>query len=363
MPMHRALGGGRGLQSKSWRWCPLNKMDTCSNDGAPRLAEPTSVAGGMAVESEAARHFDAVDTYFFQQADEAGGFGGDERYDESFHGRDKRLLLSYRSLVGVSVASSALAIAACVALFRSNAPLAAPMVAAARVTAPVPQPSVPSPPPATNPAAVPAPPVAATSSAVAGGPAPQDPAGAAVPPAALAVAGVAAAVAIHDPVAPAPVEKPKLAKAANAPLARDESAEGGGPKGAEATGTDSPVATSSPVRGTDARERCRQSIRTKRAREIAAACAAAFAEDATDADAAVAVARVEFDRGRFAQASTWSKKAIAVNPNSAEAYVFAGGAEQNQGHGKAAKEAYLRYLRLAPSGRYAAEIRTIVSSL
>lgn len=133
---------------------------------------------------------------------------------------------------------------------------------------------------------------------------------------------------------------------------------------AKSEGSALPAATAQPAAGAaDARERCRQSVRDKRAKEIVTACSAAFAEDATDAEAAVAVARVEFDRGRFAQAYTWSKKAITINPETADAYVFAGAAEQNQGHGKAAKEAYLQYLKLAPTGRYAADVRSIVGSL
>jgi tetratricopeptide (TPR) repeat protein len=126
---------------------------------------------------------------------------------------------------------------------------------------------------------------------------------------------------------------------------------------------EAPAAQAAAPTENETRARCRQSIRDRKAKDIVATCSAAFEQDATDADAAVAVAKVEFDRGRFTQAYNWSKKAIAVNPATADAYVYAGGAEQNQGHGKAAKEAYLQYLRLAPSGRYAAELRTIVNSL
>ena len=113
----------------------------------------------------------------------------------------------------------------------------------------------------------------------------------------------------------------------------------------------------------DVGARCKQSIRKRRSKQILSLCPAAFAEDGSDASVAVALAKAELDRGRYVQASAWSKKAIAINPNSAEAYVFAGGAEQNQGHHKAARQAYLQYLRLAPSGRYAAELRSILGSL
>jgi tetratricopeptide (TPR) repeat protein len=122
-------------------------------------------------------------------------------------------------------------------------------------------------------------------------------------------------------------------------------------------------AVPAPVHAGQASEQCRRAVSNKHAKEITATCTAAFAEDATDAEAAVALARLEFDRGRFPQAYVWSKKAIAVDPDVADAYAFAGAAEQNQGHGKAAKEAYMRYLQLAPSGRYAADIRSIVGSL
>ena len=111
------------------------------------------------------------------------------------------------------------------------------------------------------------------------------------------------------------------------------------------------------------RDRCRKAISRRRNKEILAACAQAFAADSSAAEAAVAIARIEFDRGRSAQALAWGKKAIAADPNTADAYVFVGGAEQSIGHDKAAKEAYMRYLELAPHGRYASDLRVIVGSL
>ena len=90
---------------------------------------------------------------------------------------------------------------------------------------------------------------------------------------------------------------------------------------------------------------------------------AAFTADPGVAEIAVVLAKIEFDRGRSAQALAWSKKAIAADPDAADAYVFLGGAEQNAGHGKAAKLAYQHYLHLAPAGRYAADLRAIVNSL
>jgi Tfp pilus assembly protein PilF len=110
-------------------------------------------------------------------------------------------------------------------------------------------------------------------------------------------------------------------------------------------------------------ERCKKAIRAKHNKEILSACADAFSADPSAADVAVELAKIEFDRGRTVPALAWAKKAIAADPNAAEAYVFIGGAEQSAGHGKAAKEAYRRYLQLAPSGHYAADLRAIVGSL
>ena len=101
----------------------------------------------------------------------------------------------------------------------------------------------------------------------------------------------------------------------------------------------------------------------KRNRDILAECPAAFTADPSATDIALVLAKIEFDRGRSAQVFAWSKKAIAANPDAADAYVFLGGAEQNAGHAKAAKLAYLRYLHLAPTGRYATDLRSIVNSL
>jgi tetratricopeptide (TPR) repeat protein len=75
------------------------------------------------------------------------------------------------------------------------------------------------------------------------------------------------------------------------------------------------------------------------------------------------LARVELDRGRAAEARSWAKKALYVNPDLADAYVVLGGAEQESENPDAAKAAYKKYLELAPKGRHARELRTILDSL
>jgi Flp pilus assembly protein TadD len=133
---------------------------------------------------------------------------------------------------------------------------------------------------------------------------------------------------------------------------------------AEAPTAEKPVPAAAPVAtgAADARARCKEIASSRRQKDLVSVCSDAFAADPT-ADVAVILAKAEFDKGRSAQALAWSQKALAADPNAAEAYVFLGGAEQNAGHNKAAKEAYKHYLQLAPSGRYASDLRVIVGSL
>jgi tetratricopeptide (TPR) repeat protein len=113
----------------------------------------------------------------------------------------------------------------------------------------------------------------------------------------------------------------------------------------------------------DAQRACRKAIADKQRNRILITCEAALAANPRAVEFAVALAKTEFDRGRIAQALDWSKKAIAVDPDVADPYVFIGEAEQNAGHKRAAKDAYMHYLRLAPSGRYAADLRAVLRSL
>lgn len=364
-------------------------MDSSPNEvtSTPGSDDAKAPPVRLAFDADAKKHFDAFEALFFQQGEEADLPGAYDPYDDG-EPRIKRWL-PYRTLMGISIASTTIAVIACVALWRNNAPAPLTAVTPTHVAAPAPvavAPAAPAPaapalaveePAPTDPTAAPAPnaaapaaPVAAAAPAVAA-PTPSEPVAAAAPAVPAPAPSAPAPSAAPEPVA-APAPAPSAAIAAKAaepppaPVAEQPApavAQVAPPRAApEKTKAEAPVAAAAPTEN-EARARCRQSIRDRKAKDIVAVCSAAFEQDATDADAAVAVAKVEFDRGRFTQAYNWSKKAIAVNPAAADAYVYAGGAEQNQGHGKAAKEAYLQYLRLAPSGRYAAELRTIVNSL
>jgi len=108
---------------------------------------------------------------------------------------------------------------------------------------------------------------------------------------------------------------------------------------------------------------CKKAFDQRRGKEILSTCADAFASDPRAVDAAVMIAKTEFDRGRLVQALDWAKKAIAIDAERADAYVFLGGAEQAAGRGAAAKAAYKRYLQLSPQGRYAADLRAVLTTL
>ena len=116
-------------------------------------------------------------------------------------------------------------------------------------------------------------------------------------------------------------------------------------------------------RDDDAFDTCRKAFDQHRAKDVLATCPQAM--DATPQSAALAVmlARTEFERGRARQALDWAKKAVALDAERADAYVYLGGAEQAAGRSAAARAAYKRYLQLAPQGRHAADLRAVLANL
>jgi hypothetical protein len=277
-------------------------------------------------------HFDTFETKFFEQGDNSSEIAVEvEHFDDLDGGpRAKRRPPARQLTLAIAIGGASLAVLGCVALLRgghrSNKPTGETVAQAQLAPAEpaMPPPSVPT---QAAPSVAPAPteqPVVAA------------PAAPAAPSAPVAAAPVPSAT---EPVAAVPSEPAPAPAAAPAPEVP------------QAKASDS------------FRDDCEKAIKAKHTKEILSACAEAFAADPSAAALAVAVARVEYDRGHSAQALAWSKKAIAADPDVADAYVFIGGAEQTAGHGKAAKEAYRRYLQLAPGGRYAADLRAIVGRL
>jgi len=113
----------------------------------------------------------------------------------------------------------------------------------------------------------------------------------------------------------------------------------------------------------DALETCRKAFDQHRAKDVLATCPQAIDATPQSAELAVMLARTEFERGRARPALDWAKKAVALDADRAEAYVYLGGAEQAAGRSAAAKAAYRRYLQLAPQGRHAADLRAVLANL
>jgi tetratricopeptide (TPR) repeat protein len=147
-----------------------------------------------------------------------------------------------------------------------------------------------------------------------------------------------------------PVPSPPLAAAgAVASLPSDEARE----EDTRPGHPDAPTAT----------DTCRIAFAQHRPSEVIERCAQAFSKNPDSADIAAMLAKTEFDRGHSRQALDWAKKAVTIDENHADAYVYLGGAEQAAGHPSAARAAYKRYLQLAPRGRYAADLRAVLRSL
>jgi CheY-like chemotaxis protein/cytochrome c-type biogenesis protein CcmH/NrfG len=110
-------------------------------------------------------------------------------------------------------------------------------------------------------------------------------------------------------------------------------------------------------------ENCRGAFTRNRMREAFTACTAAATANPRSAEALTLLAHTELNRGHLSRAAELASKALLVDPNVADAYVIIGGVHQDSGQNAEAKAAYRRYLQLAPHGRYADDLRSIVNSL
>ncbi len=192
----------------------------------------------------------------------------------------------------------------------------------------------------------------------------------AAPPAATAtvapvptpVAAPAAAPA-HAAAAPAPAPAPAAAIPAPTPAPAPVAA-APAPTPAPAPAP-APAAAASPVDTDQERLACRKAYNNGRGKykDVVAACEKALEVNPKAADAMVMLANVELDRGRHKEALVWAIRAIEIDPTIPEAYVFIGGAKQLAGSKVQAKAAYERYLELAPTGKYAGDLKTILKSL
>jgi CheY-like chemotaxis protein len=80
-------------------------------------------------------------------------------------------------------------------------------------------------------------------------------------------------------------------------------------------------------------------------------------------EALVVLANCWLDRGNNGKALTYAQQAVKANPENAEAYLVVGAVEQQNNHLGDARDAYEKYIKLAPKGQYASDIRAILKTL
>ena len=93
------------------------------------------------------------------------------------------------------------------------------------------------------------------------------------------------------------------------------------------------------------------------------ACARAFEANPVDAGLALAIAHAEHVRGHFDDAAQWAKRALDLDPKTAEAHVLIARADLASGRDEEARAAYERYLALAPRGWHQREARAACAKL
>jgi CheY-like chemotaxis protein len=108
---------------------------------------------------------------------------------------------------------------------------------------------------------------------------------------------------------------------------------------------------------------CRTAFSEARVKDAEAACGAAKDSDPTSAEASMLYAHALLNRNRRREALVWAEHAVKLDPKLPDSYVIIGGVHQDRGELAEAKRAYKRYLELAPTGAYAADLRAILDSL
>jgi hypothetical protein len=102
---------------------------------------------------------------------------------------------------------------------------------------------------------------------------------------------------------------------------------------------------------------CEQLCKRHRWREAAEPCAVAAKARPDDANIVLGLAQSEHARNHLAEAGAWAKRAIALDPDLAEAFIIEAHAEAHAGARAASARDYRRYLSLAPHGWHAREAR------
>jgi CheY-like chemotaxis protein len=164
-----------------------------------------------------------------------------------------------------------------------------------------------------------------------------------------------------DPPVPVPVPLPGAP--ATSPTGLATPAGGTGQTLAAESGAGAP-----PPEAVATLEDCRRAYARERYSRIVRVCGQALAaeegraEPGALAGAMAMLAHAELDRGNYSRAGRWARKALALDPRLPEAYAYLGFVEDQAGRRDEALAAYRSYLRLAPHGRHADDLRAIIDA-
>lgn len=193
--------------------------------------------------------------------------------------------------------------------------------------------------------------------------APPPPAAAAPAPAlaeALAAPGPAVTVEEPTPEAPEPRHR-EAASLATVAVAREAP-----PAAAEpAIAHDAPPVDKAAVvrEPRDTMQACQTALRRERVKAALAACATAANDNPTAAGAQVLLAQADLLAGRDRETLRLARRALSLDPGTADAYLLIGSVQQAAGRRPDARNAYESYLHAAPHGLHAAEVRAILKTL
>jgi hypothetical protein len=109
--------------------------------------------------------------------------------------------------------------------------------------------------------------------------------------------------------------------------------------------------------------RCRDATTRGRWGTARTACNAAQQARPDSPDVLTRLAEIALNRGQGRAAMRLASAALAADPAFADAYVIVGSVEQGANRNQEARAAYNRYLKLAPSGRFASDLRAILATL
>lgn len=108
--------------------------------------------------------------------------------------------------------------------------------------------------------------------------------------------------------------------------------------------------------------RCRDATTRGRWGAARTACTAAQQAQPDSPDVLTRLAEIALNRGQGRAALRLASAALAADPAFADAYVIVGSIQQGENRAAEARAAYSQYLKLAPSGRYASDLRAILTT-